>query len=67
MIPFPALTNLVYLLLIVFIQYVYNDHLRIQFRKELVFALDGWRIHSRHNSKNARFTAMSADSNALSQ
>ena len=55
----PALANFAFPLLIVVIQLVTNDHLRTQIRKELHVALDGWRIHSRHISNYARFSAMS--------
>ena len=57
----PALANFAFPLLIVVIQLVTNDHLRTQIRKELHVALDGWRIHSRHISNYARFSAMSSD------
>ena len=61
-----ARANFVYPLLIVVLQYLYNDHFRTQIRKELHVALDGWRIHSRHMSNYARFTAMAGDGQKLS-
>ena len=61
-----ARANFVCPLLIVVIQHLYNDHFRTQIRKELHVALEGWRIHSRHMSNYARFTAMSGDGQKLS-
>ncbi len=61
-----ACANFVYPLLIVVLQYLYNDHFRTQISKELRVALDGWRIHSQHMSNYARFTAMSGDGQKLS-
>ncbi len=60
-----ALANSVCPLLIIFIQYLYNDHSRTQIRKELHVALVGWRTHTQHLSDYAHFTVMSADGQKL--
>jgi hypothetical protein len=61
-----ALANFVCLVLILVLQYLYNDHLRTQIRKELYVALDGWRIQSQQLSNYVRFTAMAAENKPLS-
>ena len=58
-----ALANFVFYLFIVVIQYLYNDHFRIEIRKELQdVALVGLRTYSRNMANHySRFTAMAAD------
>ena len=58
-----ALANFVFYLLIVVIQCFYNDHFRLEIRKELQdVALVGLRTYSRHTANHySRFTAMAAD------